>query len=144
MVAPFMVTKEHVLGNVSGVFNGILVKGNMLGDVMLYGKGAGKLPTASAVVSDVIDAAKNIGRNKTINWEQDKVAVSDVLDYKCRFFARVKANKAAVENAFGNVTYVSLPDITDETAFVSEVMSERDFADKADKLELIYRIRTTM
>lgn len=144
MVAPFMVTKEHVLGNVSGVFNGILVKGNMLGDVMLYGKGAGKLPTASAVVSDVIDAAKNIGRSKPINWEQDKVAVSDVLDYRCRFFARVKADKAAVENAFGNVAYVSLPDITDETAFVSEVMSEREFADKTDKLELIYRIRTTM
>lgn len=144
MVAPFIVTKEHVLGNVSDVFNGILVKGNMLGETMFYGKGAGKLPTASAVVSDVIDAAKFMGQNKKINWEQNKVTVSDVLDYECKIFARVKATKEAIEKAFGNVTYVEVEGVTDEVAFVTEKISERSFEEKIVGLDLIYRIRTTM
>ncbi len=144
MVAPFIVTKEHILGNVSGVFNGILVKGNMLGETMLYGKGAGKLATASAVVSDVIDLAKNMGKNKDIKWSLDKVAVSDVLDYKCKIFARVKSSKAQVEAAFGKVSFVEIDGVTDEVAFVTENITERDFQSKIADLDLIYRIRTTM
>ncbi len=56
MVAPVMLNKKHPLYGVRGVFNAISMKGNLLGDVMFYGKGAGKLPTASAVASDVVDA----------------------------------------------------------------------------------------
>lgn len=144
MVAPFIVTKDHMLGNVSDVFNGILVNGNMLGEIMFYGKGAGKLPTASAVVSDMVDAAKNIKRNKPVNWKQEKIEVMDVLDYECRIFARVRATKEEIENVFANVTYVELENVTDEVAFVTEKISERLFEEKIAGLDLIYRIRTTI
>ncbi len=63
LVSPFIVPSNHALYNVNDVFNGILIHGNMLGDVMFYGRGAGKLPTASAVVSDVIECLKNCGKN---------------------------------------------------------------------------------
>ncbi len=62
-VAPYLVPKSNPLYGVNDVFNGVMVTGNMLDNVMFYGKGAGKLPTASAVVSDVIECAKNMGRN---------------------------------------------------------------------------------
>ena len=61
MVAPAMIDKESPLSMINGVFNGVLVTGNMLGDSMYYGKGAGKLPTASAVVGDVVECAKHLG-----------------------------------------------------------------------------------
>lgn len=144
LVAPFIVTDDHVLANVSGVFNGILVKGNMLGDVMFYGKGAGKLPTASAVVSDIVEAARSIGRSKNIIWEQDKVKVEAAADYECPVFARVSNSKDEVEKVFGSVTYLSLSDVTDETAFITPVMSEKEFQEKAGSLNLINRIKTTM
>ena len=63
IVAPHLVPKESPLYNVNGVFNGVMVRGNMVDDLMFYGRGAGKLPTASAVISDVIECAKNIGKN---------------------------------------------------------------------------------
>ena len=63
MVAPFMISRSHPLYSVSGVFNAIYVHGNMLGDSMYYGRGAGKLPTASAVVSDVVDCARHQGQD---------------------------------------------------------------------------------
>ncbi len=68
LVAPHLIPKEHALYNVNGVFNGILIHGNMVDDLMFYGRGAGKLPTASAVVSDVIECAKNIGKNINNNF----------------------------------------------------------------------------
>ena len=86
MVAPFMIDSDHPLGHVNGVFNGIFVNGNMLGDTMFYGKGAGKLPTASAVVADVVDAVKHQGTNIMTIWEQDKVELGDRANFACRFF----------------------------------------------------------
>ena len=68
LAAPHLIPKEHALYNVNGVFNGILLHGNMVDDLMFYGRGAGKLPTASAVVSDVIECAKNIGRTIDNNF----------------------------------------------------------------------------
>jgi len=63
LVAPHLVPKDNALYNVNGVFNGVMLKGNMVDDLLFYGRGAGKLPTASAVVSDVIECIKNIGKN---------------------------------------------------------------------------------
>ena len=71
-VAPVMVGGGHPLYPVSDVFNGILVKGNMVGDTMFYGSGAGKLPTASAVVADLIEAVQNRDRNIPIGWSKEK------------------------------------------------------------------------
>ncbi len=144
MVAPFVIPTDHVLGNVNDVFNGVFMHGNMLGDTMFYGKGAGKLPTASAVVSDVVDEAKHMGKNIMTIWEEEKIELGNILERKCKFFARVKSSKADIENTFGAVTYVEIPDVSDEVAFVTEVISEGDFQEKIKNLDLVSRIRTTL
>ena len=59
-VHPTMIASDSPIARVDGVYNAIQVTGDAVGDVMLYGKGAGSFPTASAVVSDVIDIARNI------------------------------------------------------------------------------------
>ena len=79
-VSPMLVDKSHPLSGVEGVFNGIFVKGDSVGDCMFYGRGAGKLPTASAVVADVIDISKNKGIFKSPYWDDE--AADAVLDYK--------------------------------------------------------------
>ena len=75
-VAPHLVDSSHPLSGVEDVFNGISVRGDAIGDVMFYGRGAGKLPTASAVVADVIDIAKNMGHRKAMCWEPGGVDVA--------------------------------------------------------------------
>lgn len=72
MVAPMFVSSDSQLSNVDDVFNGILVRGDATGDVVFYGKGAGKLPTASAVVADVIDCVKHFKARKYLFWEDAK------------------------------------------------------------------------
>ena len=69
-VSPHLVDVENPLAGVEDVFNAIAVKGNAIGDVMFYGRGAGKLPTASAVVADVIDAAKHRDEKKRVFWAE--------------------------------------------------------------------------
>jgi homoserine dehydrogenase len=143
MVAPFMIDAEHPLFNVNGVFNGIFVNGNMLGDTMFYGKGAGKLPTASAVVADVVDAAKHKGTNIMTIWEQDKLTLGSMESFKCRFFVRVKGtDRATVEESFGGVTFLD-SEKEGEMGFITEALSQKDFAQKSEKLDVINRIRMT-
>ena len=72
MVAPMFVSRDSQLSNVDDEFNGILVRGDATGDVVFYGKGAGKLPTASAVVADVIDCVKHFKARKYLFWEDAK------------------------------------------------------------------------
>ncbi|OYP28854.1 homoserine dehydrogenase, partial [Lachnotalea glycerini] len=84
MVAPFMISSEHPLFSVNNVFNGIFAHGNVLGDVMFYGSGAGKLPTASAVVADVVDAAKHLNRNIMQLWSNKKLELADIRSSKTR------------------------------------------------------------
>ena len=74
MVAPFMIDSQNPLYMVNDVYNGILVRSNMLGETMYYGKGAGKLPTASAVVADVIDAARHKGTTAKFLWDKEQAA----------------------------------------------------------------------
>ena len=85
MVAPFLINELHPLYSVNDVFNAIFAKGNVLGDVMFYGSGAGKLPTASAVVADVVDAAKHLHRNIMTFWSSRKLELTDLSDAKRRF-----------------------------------------------------------
>ena len=127
------------------VFNGIFVKGNMVGDLMFYGSGAGSLPTASAVVGDVVAAAKNIGRNIPVIWEQEKLEIADMKDASQRFFVRVSGDKAAneekVTKAFGNVQVVDAG-VAGEYAFITDAVKEGDFAKKAEELgNVVSRIR---
>lgn len=73
LVSPMFISRESQLANVDDVFNGILVRGDATGDVVFYGKGAGKLPTASAVVADVIDCVRHLRSNrKILYWEDAK------------------------------------------------------------------------
>ena len=145
MVAPMMINSEHPLYSVNDVFNGIFVRGNLLGDVMFYGKGAGKLPTASAVVADVVDAAKHLGTNIMTIWSSEKLELADIDDSKQRFFVRLSGTKAdneeAVNQAFGTVETVDAG-IADEYAFITEKITERDFKEKAKQFDnMVSRIR---
>ena len=140
MVAPFMLAAEHPLCGVNGVFNGIFVHGNVLGDAMSYGSGAGKLPTASAVVADVVDMVKHKNTNIYIDWKPEKIELVDYKDSRNSFFVRTSSDQAAVEAAFGKVTYVSAG-IDGEIGFTTGEMSESEFEESAAKIELINRIR---
>ena len=96
MVAPFLLPQTHPLYSVNGVFNAIFVHGNVLGDAMFYGSGAGKLPTASAVVSDVVDMAKHLDVNIAVEWSSKKLELVDYKNLENRYFVRTTADKAAV------------------------------------------------
>ena len=88
MVAPMMLDTDNPLSHIDGVFNGIFVKGNVIGDVMFYGAGAGKLPTASAVVADVIDAVKHKGKNIITKWSTKQKQLMPTESIPVKFFAR--------------------------------------------------------
>lgn len=140
MVAPYMLDSTHPLCGVNDVFNGIFIHGNVLGDAMFYGSGAGKLPTASAVVADVVDMVKHKNTNIYINWSADKLELVGYKDSVNAFFVRTKSDKAKVESVFGNVTYIE--GIVDgEVGFTTDKMTEEEFVAKAEELEVVNRIR---
>lgn len=128
IVAPFLLLPSHPLYNIDGVFNAVFVKGNMLGDAMFYGSGAGKLPTASAVVGDIVDVVKNKGRNVMASWTEEKLELKSKGDMKRKFFVRMSGDKEEllpkVEEAFGPVTVITLKDVTDEFGFVTGRIKE--------------------
>ncbi len=140
IVAPFMLPKDHALCGVGDVFNGIFVHGNVLGDAMFYGSGAGKLPTASAIVADVVDMVKHQHTNIYIDWSEEKMELVDYKDSQTKFFVRTSSYPAAVLDAFGHVNYVDA-DVEGETAFTTELMSEGEFESRVAKIDLINRIR---
>ena len=142
LVAPFLLPVEHPLYPVSDVFNAVFVHGNVLGDAMFYGSGAGKLPTASAVVADIVDIVKHTGKHVWIDWEEEKLELADYKDAEYRFFVRTGADRNAVEAAFGAVSYVEAVDGLNETAFVTEQMSGKAYEAAAEKLgDIINMIR---
>ena len=141
MVAPFMLPKSHPLCNVNDVFNGVFVHGNMLGDAMFYGSGAGKLPTASAVVADIVDMIKHVDSNVFIEWKPEKITLIDSKESKNRFFVRTTSGIGTVEEAFGEVEYVACEAGAKERAFKTALMTEAEFAQKAEKIHVVSRIR---
>lgn len=142
MVAPQMVDNTHPLYSVNGVFNGISVTGNMLGDVMFYGAGAGKLPTASAVVADVVAAVKHQDENVAITWSPKKLAITPMDEMENRFFVRVSdSEKDKIADVFGEVQMIDAG-IAGECGFITPVLKEKDFARKAEEFTtMITRIR---
>ena len=140
MVAPFMLPKSHPLCNVNDVFNGVFVHGNVLGDAMFYGSGAGKLPTASAVVADVVDMTKHAGTNVYVEWKPEKL---EIVDYKLStnsFFVRTTSSKAEIEAVFGKVSYVENV-VNNEIGFKTGEMTEVDFEEKSAKINMVHRVR---
>ncbi|MCH5268965.1 MAG: homoserine dehydrogenase [Lachnospiraceae bacterium] len=134
MVCPAFISDFSQLASVNDVFNAILVRGDATGDVMFYGKGAGKLPTASAVVADIIMAAKMSDSSKSLYWEDSEQAF--VLDRKLldsKFYLRlicknkVEALKQA-EELWGSLKLLHREGEADnEVAFVTESINEYKF-----------------
>lgn len=137
MVAPFLIPYENPLANVNGVFNAIDIHGNMLGDVMFYGKGAGRNATASAVVADVIDIIKHRGKHINVNMKSEKAVLSPKDNAVRSFFVRVqeKAKDQANELFGRKVEPVEGAAVHGEYAFVTDMISEKDFEERISKLE---------
>lgn len=135
MVAPFLLPPEHPLYSVNGVFNAIFVHGNVLGDAMFYGSGAGKLPTASAVVADVVEMAKNSDKNIPVEWSSKKLKLVDSDNAVNRFFIRTEApDRDKIRECFGEVEYVEAEGVTGELGFVTNAMREGELAQKTEAL----------
>ena len=131
ITAPFLIDATHPLYNVNDVLNGIYIHGNVIGDVMFFGAGAGKLPTASAVVADVVEMAKNVDKNIPVKWSSKKLELVDYRSAENRFFVRVSGtDKTFVEKVFGNVEYIDAQGVTGELGFVTEVMTEEALENK--------------
>lgn len=146
MVAPVMIGKKHPLIHVDDVFNGIFVHGNVLDDAMFYGRGAGKLPTASAVVADVVDAVKNLGVNVPVIWDEKKYELGAFDDFENKFFVRMKDKgldddqMMDILHSFGDVLYVKAPGIKDELAFITKPIKESVFAEGIAKFTDVYSV----
>lgn len=137
MVSPAVVMDGSQLASVRDVFNAILVRGDAIGDVVFYGKGAGKLPTASAVVADVIDCAKHVGRKKAFGWgpsEDDYVVDYKTLPTSLYVRASVADKAAVLENVeakFGKVRVLTRDNAPEtELAFVTGEDVEQTLCDK--------------
>ena len=136
-VAPVLVDAKDPLYAVTDVFNGILVVGNMLGVSMFYGSGAGKLPTASAVVGDMISAVRFGDEPEKIGWSSEKLEVHPAAELSRKYFARFegseRAKKEAVAAAFGDVKFVTLEG-KDEFAVLTGEMTGEEFDAAAAKV----------
>ncbi len=134
IVCPRLVSKSNLLATVDGVYNAISVTGDGVGDVLFYGQGAGKLPTASAVVGDIIDCLKHKDRSVMISWE-DCHEEGYVVDYKSvetAMYVRINAEnadelKASISEMFGKLTYIERKNRPEnELAFITPTMVESD------------------
>lgn len=142
MTAPFMIDSTHPLYNVNDVLNGIYVKGNVIGDVMFFGAGAGKLPTASAVVADVVDCVKHKGKNVMTIWSSEKLSLGSADDEVRSFFVRASNDKEnKVKEIFGDVDIIKAEGLDDEFGFITSEMTEKEFKEKSENVGIISRIR---
>lgn len=121
------------------MINGIHLVGNMVGDVTFIGAGAGKLPTASAVVTDIIDCAKHLGTSIMTFWSREKLELSDYTAAEYKFYIRIQGDKnkrlPEFEAALGNLQVVELDGVTDEFAVVTDVMVEGRLDEALDKAD---------
>ncbi len=131
MVAPFIVPCSHPLYAVNGVYNAIFVNGPQIGDVMFYGSGAGKLPTACAVVADIVDAVKHLDKHIHTFWSAEKLPLTGIENATRSFFVRVSGRKEesadSITKLFGAVRFVETAEDPDGFGFVTAPMSERSF-----------------
>lgn len=141
MISPVMINSTNPLYSVNDVFNGIFVKGNLLGDVMFYGAGAGKLPTASAVVSDVVDAVKHLGINIMQIWSSKPLELADINDSVHRYFVRIpKEEEDKAREVFGAIETIDAG-VYGDFGFITGEMTEREYKEKAENLIIRNMIR---
>ena len=138
MVTPSMKAWGNMLFAVNDVYNAVMVRGNTLGTVMFYGSGAGKLPTASAVVSDIVEIAGHMEDNIPTGWTDEKQPVAPMGEVTFSYFLRLagkSADKLAdVRAAFGEAETIELPEM-DEFAVVTGEMTEARFRKLAAAFE---------
>ena len=137
IVSPRMVTGNSPLSHVNDVFNGILVSGEAVGELMFYGKGAGSIPTAGAVLADVIEVVKHleVGQIPTSKWERaDSATLADYKTVPMVFYCRIKGEKLPE-----NVKAVSYED--GESSFVTEKMTQYQLEEKLSGYEVTSVIR---
>lgn len=136
MVSPCYIENSHPLASVNGAFNAIFVNGNMSGNTMYYGSGAGKLPTAAAVVADVVDAIKNMGKTVEIDWDyENTLKVLPLSECQVKAFIRVeKSIKEAAMTIFNADTFIEL-DGLDEVGFMSNMETEGSMSAKINTLK---------
>lgn len=145
-VSPAVVYNGSQLASVRDVFNAILVRGDAVDDVCFYGRGAGKLPTASAVVADMVDCAKHVDRRKIFGW--DAGSEDYVVDYKSAiempFYVRAKMSENEVSNKFDEVKFLSRKgQPSDEVAFITDAMTENELMEKLGDAEVLNIIKVT-
>lgn len=141
-VSPAIVNKSNPLSNVEDVFNAIIIKGNAIGEAMFYGRGAGKLPTASAVVADIIDIVKHSDSCSGFLWEvKGSDNMFNFMDSETKCFIRLKAkdlvkSKKLVSTVFEKVTYINaIGELEDEIAFITESITERILESGLERLK---------
>ena len=139
MVAPKLVPNTRPLSGVSDAYNSISVIGNMLGESMFYGAGAGKLPTASAVIGDVVQAINSMNKNTGIIWNPEKLVLSSTDDFAQKVFIRMKdiVDKEKVASVFGEVETVKASGVEGEYAFVTDILKEKELKEKLMAFEEI-------
>ena len=131
-VAPHLVNRHSILAEVDDVMNGVVIRGNAVGNVVFCGAGAGKLPTASAVVADVIDAVKHLHARRWISWTEGcEELVTDPALIASAWYIRTDASREKVEMEFGSVLFAD--DTGAETVFVTSVMNGKMISDLLDR-----------
>ncbi len=131
IVAPFMVKAGQPLYMVDDVFNGIVLHGNMLGDTMFYGAGAGRRPTASAVVSDVITAGFHEGSTAACPWEEEEADLIAFEEMENAFFVRIGTeDQEQAREVFGAEKFITLPQFNGECAFATGRLTEGQFEEQ--------------
>ena len=146
-VYPAFLAAHSQLAGIDDVFNGILIRGNATGDVVFYGRGAGKMPTASAVVADMIDISKANCTSKSLSWsDSDGHNVADYKTDPLQFYIRASLldhAQTAVSDVMGGVTFLSRPEQPeDEIAFVTGQMTEKELESKLEVLGNLIKIQS--
>lgn len=141
MVCPVMITAEHPLFAVNDVMNAVLVRGECMGDLMFYGAGAGKLPTASAVVADVVSAARNPQGTEIAPYEPGKMEVSDHHASTHSYFVRVKGDDAQAVAAQFKATQVVNAGIDGEFGLLTATWNENEFDALCEQYPVVSVIR---
>ncbi len=138
MVSPRLVPSDSPIANVNDVFNGIQIHSNMLDTSLYYGRGAGKLPTASAVVGDVVECVKKLGRSIPAAWDETEKKLTENGAFRQQYLIRIKGEAGVLrqkaEAVFGRVQVVQIPEAADEFAVLTGEMSEREYKDAAEEL----------
>lgn len=137
-VAPHLVPEERPLANVEDVFNAVVIKGNAVGEVMFYGRGAGELPTASACVSDVLESLRRNPRQEEIGWSSDFDGFIDPMEVSTRFYFRIEGSLTDAAMAFGQVEVLSEDG---ETGFLTDRITGREALEQSRSLNVLACLR---